>query len=239
MDSRTAKVSRWLAKIFGDQQVPFYEVNPWTMDVLFRLMEQNETRDRDAMQLIEDVEQKTVEYKSDADYMQDFIMESVGLSTTCFSNNGSSCLKNLVNSSLALDLKDTSQSRDLLETDGNLITAKAKAECKKQNANFFRKKMNEWSQLSQTLENDLKQVGFDESLDHQSLVELSERLENVKKEVESLNVKLKSYLDLTPNFYSAKVKIEETKLELNKVDRLLSEKMDDLRCGSPEVNLLN
>ncbi|XP_038649312.1 HAUS augmin-like complex subunit 1 isoform X1 [Scyliorhinus canicula] len=282
MDSRTAKVSRWLAKIFGDQQVPFYEVNPWTMDVLFRLMEQNETRDRDAMQLIEDVEQKTVEYKSDADYMQDFIMESVGLSTTCFSNNGSSCLKNLVNSSLALDLKDTSQSsfvlaindltsdrtaaenrsqtvvirdlskklteaismeksleKDLLETDGNLITAKAKAECKKQNANFFRKKMNEWSQLSQTLENDLKQVGFDESLDHQSLVELSERLENVKKEVESLNVKLKSYLDLTPNFYSAKVKIEETKLELNKVDRLLSEKMDDLRCGSPEVNLLN
>ncbi|GCB76959.1 hypothetical protein scyTo_0018404, partial [Scyliorhinus torazame] len=128
---------------------------------------------------------------------------------------------------------------DLLETDANLITAKAKAECKKQNADFFRKKMNEWSQLSQTLENDLKQVGFDESLDHQSLVELSERLENVKKEVESLNVKLKSYLDLTPNFYSAKVKIEETKLELNKVDRLLSEKMDDLRCGSPEVNLLD
>ncbi|GCB70869.1 hypothetical protein scyTo_0010871 [Scyliorhinus torazame] len=74
-------------------------------------MEQNETRDRDAMQLIEDVKQKTVEYKSDADYMQDFIMESVGLSTTSFSSNGSSCLKNLVNSSLALDLKDTSQTR--------------------------------------------------------------------------------------------------------------------------------
>ncbi|XP_078078929.1 HAUS augmin-like complex subunit 1 isoform X2 [Mustelus asterias] len=270
----------WLAKIFGDQ-IPFYEVNPWSMDILYRLMERNETRDRDAMHLIEDMKQKTVEYKSDADYMQDFIMETVGLSSTSFSSNGSSCLKSLVNSSLALDLKDTSQTsfvlaindlasdrtaaeiasqtviisdlskkltqtinleksleKDLLDTDSQLISAKAKAECKKQNADFFTKKMNEWSQLSRSLESDLKQVGFDASLDHHSLVELSERLENVKKEVESLNAKLKSYLDLTPNFYSAKVKIEETKLELNKVDRLLSEKMDNLRCGLPEVNLL-
>ncbi|XP_041047428.1 HAUS augmin-like complex subunit 1 isoform X1 [Carcharodon carcharias] len=281
MDSKTDKVSMWLSKIFGDQQIPFYEVNPWSMDVLYRLMERNETRDRDTMQLIEDVKQKTVEYKSDADYMQDFIMESVGLSSTSLSSNGSSCLKNLVDSSLALDLKDTSQTsfvlaindltsdrtaaenrsqtlvisdlmkklteaivleksleKDLLTTDSNLIEAKAKAECKKQNADFFIKKMNEWNQLSQSLENDLKQVGFDASLDHQSLVELSERLENVKKEVESLNAKLNSYLNLTPNVYSAKVKIEETKLELNKVDRLLSEKMDDLRCASPELNLL-
>ncbi|XP_067886099.1 HAUS augmin-like complex subunit 1 isoform X2 [Heterodontus francisci] len=281
MDSKTAKVSMWLAKIFGDQQIPFYEVNPWTMDVLYRLMEQNETRDRDVTQLIEDLKQKTMEYKSDADYMHDFIMESVGLSSTSFSSNGTSCLKNLVNSSLALDLKDTSQTsfvlaindltsertaaenrsqtvvisdlskkltetvileksleKDLLQTDASLTEAKAKAECKKQNADFFIKKMKEWNQLSQSLENDLKQVGFDASLDHQSLVELSERLESVKKEVESLNAKLKSYLDLTPNFYAAKVKIEETKLELKKVDRLLSEKMDDLGCVVPDVNLL-
>ncbi|XP_048451104.1 HAUS augmin-like complex subunit 1 isoform X1 [Rhincodon typus] len=281
MDSKTAKVSTWLSKIFEDQQVPFYEVNPWTMDVLCRLMERNEMRDSDVMQLIEDVKQKSVEYKSDADYLQGFIMESVGLSSTSLSSNGSSCLKNLVNSSLALDLKDTSQTsfvlaikdlasdclaaenrsqvvvisdlskkltetinleksleKDLLQTDACLIEAKAKAECKKQNAEFFRKKMKEWSQLSQSLESDLKQVGFDACLDHQSLVELSERLENVKKEVESLNAKLKSYHDLTPNFYSAKVKIEETKLELSKVDRLLSEKMDALSCVSPEVNPL-
>ncbi|XP_043541799.1 HAUS augmin-like complex subunit 1 isoform X2 [Chiloscyllium plagiosum] len=111
MDSKTAKVSTWLSKIFEDQQIPFYEVNPWTMDVLYRLMERNEMRDCDIMQLIEDVKQKSVEYKSDADYLQDFIMESAGLSSTSLSSNGSSCLKNLVNSSLALDLKDTSQTR--------------------------------------------------------------------------------------------------------------------------------
>ncbi|XP_067839114.1 HAUS augmin-like complex subunit 1 [Heptranchias perlo] len=281
MDSKSAKVSMWLSKIFGDQQIPFYEVNPWTMDVLCRLMERNETRNHDVIQLIEDLKQKTVEYKSDAGYKQEFIMESVGLSPTSLSSNGSSCLKNLVDSSLALDLKDTSQTSfvlaindltsdrtaaknrsqrviisdlskkltemiilekslqmDLQTTDTELTAAKAKAECKKQNVDFFIRKMKEWSQLTHSIENDLKKAGFEPSLDHQSMVELSERLEIVKKEVASLNAKLKSYLDLTPNLYAAKVKIEETKLELKKVDHLLSEKMEDLECMVPEVNLL-
>eukprot|EP00061_Rhincodon_typus_P013630 g40135.t1 len=39
------------------------------MDVLCRLMERNEMRDSDVMQLIEDVKQKSVEYKSDETLM--------------------------------------------------------------------------------------------------------------------------------------------------------------------------
>uniref|UniRef100_UPI00398E3701 HAUS augmin-like complex subunit 1 n=1 Tax=Pristiophorus japonicus TaxID=55135 RepID=UPI00398E3701 len=281
MDSKSAKVSTWLSKMFGDQQIPLYEVNPWTMEVLSRLMEQNETRDRDTIRLIEDLKEKTEEYKSDADYMQELMRESVGLSISRLSSNGSNCLKNLVDYGLALDVKDTSLTsfvlaindltsdrtaaeirsqrviisdlskklnktillekslqQDLLKADADLTDAKGKAECKKQNLEFFRKKMKEWSILSQTLEADLRQVGFDANLDHRSLVELSERLESVKKEVESLTAKLTSYRDLTPNLYAAKVKIEETKLELKKIDGLLAEKMEDLECVMPELSLL-
>ncbi|XP_072898395.1 HAUS augmin-like complex subunit 1 [Hemitrygon akajei] len=281
MDSKSAKVSMWLSKMFGDQQVPSFEENPWTMDILCQLMEWNETRDCDVTQLIEDLKQKTEEYKSDADYVQDFIMDSVGLSTSSLSSTGSSCLKTLVDSSLALNLKDTSQTSfvlaindltsdrleaenrrqrdliselskklteiimlekslqtDLLKTDDDVIEAKAKAENRKQNMDVFIKKMKEWSQLSQNLENELKKVGFDSSLDHRSLVELSEKLKNVNQEVASLNEKLKSYQDLTPNLYAAKVKIEETKLELKKFEQLLSEKMEGMWSLVPENNLL-
>ncbi|XP_069779889.1 HAUS augmin-like complex subunit 1 isoform X2 [Narcine bancroftii] len=260
----------WLSKVFGEQQVPSYEVNPWTMDVLCQLMEWNKTRDHDIGQLIEDLKQKTVEYKSDANYIQDFLMDSVGLSTSELSGSGSNYLNILVECSLALSLKDTRQSSfmlaindltsdrmaaenrsqrdlisdlskklteaimlekslqtDLLKADTEVIEAKAKVEKRKENVDFFRKKMKEWSQLSQNLENELKKVGFDPSLNHRSLVELSQKLENVKKEVASLNAKLKSYLDLTPNLYAAKVKIEETKLELKKMDDLLAEKMEE------------
>lgn len=270
----------WLSKMFGDQQVPSYEVNPWTTDILCRLMEWNETRDHDVKLLIEDVKQKTEEYKSDTSYLEDFLMASVGLSASSLSSNGSGFLKMLVDSSLALQLKDTSQTSfmlaiddltsdrltsenrsqreilselskkltesimlekslqaDLQKIDHDVTEQHAKAENKKQNMDFFVKKMKEWSQLSKNLENELKKVGFDPSLNHRSLVELSEKLENVKKEVTSLNAKLKSYLDLTPNLYAAKVKVEETKLELKKIDLLLAEKMENLESLMSEGNL--
>ncbi|XP_032890226.1 HAUS augmin-like complex subunit 1 [Amblyraja radiata] len=280
MDSQSAKVSMWLSKMFGDQQVPSYEVNPWTTDILCRLMEWNETRDHDVELLIEDVKQKTEEYKSDTSYLEDFLMASVGLSASSLSSNGSGFLKMLVDSSLALQLKDTSQTSfmlaiddltsdrltsenrsqreilselskkltesimlekslqaDLQKIDHDVMEQNTKAENKKQNMDFFVKKMKEWSQLSKNLENELKKVGFDPSLNHRSLVELSEKLENVKKEVASLNAKLKSYLDLTPNLYAAKVKVEETKLELKKIDLLLAEKMENLESLMSEGNL--
>ncbi|XP_078265410.1 HAUS augmin-like complex subunit 1 [Rhinoraja longicauda] len=281
MDSQSEKISMWLSKMFGDQQIPSYEVNPRTTDILCRLMEWNETRDHDVELLIEDLKQKAEEYKSDTSYLEDFLMDSVGLSASSLSSNGSSFLKILVDSSLALNLKDTSQTSfmlavddltsdrltaenrnqrellsaqskkltesimlekslqtDLQNANSDVVEQNAKAENKKQNVDFFIKKMKEWSQLSQNLENELKKVGFDASLDHRSLVELSEKLENVKKEVASLNAKLKSYLDLTPNLYAAKVKVEETKLELKKIDLLLSEKMENLESLVPEGNLL-
>uniref|UniRef100_A0ACB8ENW4 Uncharacterized protein n=1 Tax=Sphaerodactylus townsendi TaxID=933632 RepID=A0ACB8ENW4_9SAUR len=64
-------------------------------------------------------------------------------------------------------------------------------------------------------EEQLSVTGMDPSLTHESLVSLSEKLAELKKQAAPLKKKLDSYLDLTPSPSLARVKIEEAKRELS------------------------
>lgn len=53
--------------MFGDQQVPHFEVNTRTVDILYHIAESSEARCRDTTLLIEDLKQKTSEYEAEGE----------------------------------------------------------------------------------------------------------------------------------------------------------------------------
>ncbi|NXC19332.1 HAUS1 protein, partial [Corythaeola cristata] len=102
------QVTSWLKKTFGDEPIPQYEVNAWTVDYLYELAECSEARNRDVCLLIEDTKQKAEEYEARANYLQSLLSESLGLSMSSLSSKGISFLNILVNSAMTLETKDTS-----------------------------------------------------------------------------------------------------------------------------------
>ncbi|XP_055994203.1 HAUS augmin-like complex subunit 1 isoform X1 [Sorex fumeus] len=107
-EEKEAQVAAWLKKVFGDHPIPQYEVNSRTTEILHHLSERNRVRDRDVSLVIEDLKQKAGEYESEAQHLQDFLMESVSLSPACLSSTGSRYLNALVDSAMTLEAKDTS-----------------------------------------------------------------------------------------------------------------------------------
>ncbi|KAM7166408.1 HAUS augmin-like complex subunit 1 isoform 2-T2 [Macrochelys suwanniensis] len=228
------KITLWLKRTFGDQPIPQYEVNSRTVDILYELMECNETRDRDVSLVIDDMKQKTAEYESEVNYLQDLLMESVNLSFNSLSSAGTSYLNALVDSAMALETKDTSLARDLKKTEEHLAMEKAKADSRTQNMKFLKDKSEDFKFRIKAAEEQLSASGMDPSLTHQSLVSLSEKLTELKQQTVPLKKKLESYLDLTPNPSLARVKIEEAKRELNALEAEFSSKVDMMALSVPE-----
>ncbi|KAM7126632.1 HAUS augmin-like complex subunit 1 isoform 1-T1 [Molossus nigricans] len=110
-EEKEAQVAVWLKKIFGDHPIPQYEVNPRTTEILYHLSERNRVRDRDVHLVIADLKQKASEYESEAKHLQDLLMESVNFSPANLSSTGSRYLNALVDSAVALEIKDTSVAR--------------------------------------------------------------------------------------------------------------------------------
>ena len=52
----------WLQKLYGEQQIPSYEINQQTIGILYDLMKKNEQQDEWTAALIADLQQKTDEY---------------------------------------------------------------------------------------------------------------------------------------------------------------------------------
>ncbi|NXX35270.1 HAUS1 protein, partial [Nicator chloris] len=102
------QVTLWLKKIYGDVPVPEYEVNERTVDILHEVMECNEERDRDVMLLIEDLKDRATKYEAEADYWQDILGESLGLSVGSLSQEATTDLIDLVESAVELEAEDTS-----------------------------------------------------------------------------------------------------------------------------------
>ncbi|XP_051825638.1 HAUS augmin-like complex subunit 1 isoform X3 [Antechinus flavipes] len=270
-EEKAEKIALWLKKIFGDQPIPKYEVNPRTTDILYHLSECNKTRDRDVSLVIEDLKQKARDYESEAKYLQDLLMESVNLSFTSLSSIGSSYLNALVDSALVLETKDTSLAsfipavnslaadlfrtkarneemevelnklgknltatlilekclrEDLKKAELHLSVEKARVDSRISNIDFLKAKSDDLRLRIKAAEEQLSARGMDDSLSHQSLMALSERLAELKQQTAPLKKKLESYLDLMPNPSLAQVKIEEAKRELNSMDAELTKKVD-------------
>ncbi|KAF3829837.1 hypothetical protein GH733_001788, partial [Mirounga leonina] len=185
------RVAAWLKKIFGDHPIPQYEVNARTTEILHHLSERNRVRDRDVYLVIEDLKQKASEYESEVnDLTSDLFRtksknEEIKLELAKLEKNLTATL--VLEKCLREDLK---------KAELHLTTERAKVDNRLQNMDF------------------LKAKGMDASLSHQSLVALSEKLAELKRQTIPLKKKLESYLDLMPNPSLAQVKIEEAKREL-------------------------
>ncbi|CAI9591666.1 unnamed protein product [Staurois parvus] len=94
--------------MFDDKALPPYEVNTRTVELLCQLAEWNEARDKDLTLVIEDQKVKTAEIKAEATYLQELLSDSMGPSYTNLSRMGNTYLNQLVDSCLALEIKDSS-----------------------------------------------------------------------------------------------------------------------------------
>ena len=58
-------MEEWLGKVYGEEQVPAYEINQRTISILYDLMKKNEQQDKWTSLMIQDLEQKTDEYAAE------------------------------------------------------------------------------------------------------------------------------------------------------------------------------
>ncbi|XP_044287218.1 HAUS augmin-like complex subunit 1 [Varanus komodoensis] len=115
---------------------------------------------------------------------------------------------------------------DLRKTEELIVMEKAKADSRTQNLKFLKEKSEDMKCRVKAAEEQLSASGLDASLTHESLVDLSEKLAELKKQAIPLKKKLESYLDLTPSPSLARVKIEEAKRELEALEAEFSAKVD-------------
>ncbi|KAM6471112.1 HAUS augmin-like complex subunit 1 isoform 1-T1 [Liasis olivaceus] len=115
---------------------------------------------------------------------------------------------------------------DVMKTEDDLIVERAKADSRTQNMKFLKEKSEDIKFRIKSAEEQLSASGLDASLTHESLVTLSEKLAELKKQAVPLKKKLESYLDLTPSPSLARVKIEEAKRELEALEAEFSTKVD-------------
>ncbi|NXS32223.1 HAUS1 protein, partial [Pomatostomus ruficeps] len=102
------QVTLWLKKIYVDVPIPKYEVNERTVDILHKVMKCNVERDRDLSWLIEDMKVQATKYEAEAEYWQDILGESLGLSVDSLSKEATTDFSDMVESAMALEVKDTS-----------------------------------------------------------------------------------------------------------------------------------
>uniref|UniRef100_A0A7N4P973 HAUS augmin like complex subunit 1 n=1 Tax=Sarcophilus harrisii TaxID=9305 RepID=A0A7N4P973_SARHA len=188
-------IALWLKKIFGDQPIPKYEVNPRTTDILYHLSECNKTRDRDVSLVIEDLKQKARDYESEAKYLQDLLMESVSLSFTSLSSIGSSYLNALVDSALVLETKDTSLASFIPAVNSlaaDLFRTKARNEEMEVELNKLGKNLTATLILEKCLREDLKKAELHLSVEKARVDSRISNIDFLKAKSDDLRLRIKA-----------------------------------------------
>ncbi|NXU39366.1 HAUS1 protein, partial [Drymodes brunneopygia] len=174
------QVTLWLKKIFGDEPVPVYEVNERTVDILHEVMECNEERDKDVLLLIEDMKDRAAKYKAQAEFWQEILEESLGLSEGSLSQEATADLTDLVESAMKLEVENTSLTSfysAINSMTSELYETKSKNQEMEQKLNTLTKKLTSSLTLEKQLKEDVKKV------------EESQAAEKVKAAIRSKNLK--------------------------------------------------
>ncbi|XP_072216060.1 HAUS augmin-like complex subunit 1 [Excalfactoria chinensis] len=155
MEEKLHRVISWLKKVFESQALPPFKKSRQAIDLLYVLAEYSEERERDAAVLIEDMKERAAEYDAEAEYLQSILTETLDLSPSALSEEGSAHLKTLVDSAMILETKDTSLTSyfyAISERNWELLVAETK------NKELEQKLLNVKNKLSATLklENQLR-----------------------------------------------------------------------------------
>ncbi|KAM9846406.1 HAUS augmin-like complex subunit 1 [Aulostomus maculatus] len=108
MCEKIKKVNSWLSTVLGDHPVPQFEVNTRTVDLLYQLAQASEARCSDTVLLVEDLKQKTSEYRAEGSHLQDVLLQGVGLSSASLSKPAGDYVSALVDNAMVLGVRDTS-----------------------------------------------------------------------------------------------------------------------------------
>ncbi|NXH55017.1 HAUS1 protein, partial [Rhabdornis inornatus] len=194
------QVTLWLKKIYGDMPIPQYEVNERTVDILYEVMECNEERDKDVMLLIEDMKDQTAKYEAEAEYWQDILGESLGLSEDSLSQEATADLADLVESAMELEVEDTSLTSFYSAINymtSELYKTKSKNEEMELKLKTLTKKLTSALMMEKQLEGDIEKL------------KESQEAERAKAEIRSKNLKF-----LEDKSKDLKIKIKEAEDQL-------------------------
>ncbi|KAK2138950.1 hypothetical protein LSH36_2191g00002 [Paralvinella palmiformis] len=106
-------VCQWLDTVCGTDAVPSYEINPTTVDCLWKLMKRNQKQEKVISFVIDDLRQKAAEYSMEATRIGN-VLSNIGLSCGSLSKSGTASLSTLVNMALVLHTKDASDTSLML-----------------------------------------------------------------------------------------------------------------------------
>lgn len=99
--------------LFGDKNVPSYELNQHTINILYELMTRNMRKEKDTQLLMEDLRQKILEYDAESRRLEN-ILQCLSLTSSSLSQSGLMSLRTLVNVAISLNIKDASEVSYLL-----------------------------------------------------------------------------------------------------------------------------
>lgn len=195
MCEKTIKVTQWLSNIFGDQPIPHYEVNTRTMEILYQLAECSEARCRDVVLLTEDLKQKAAEYGTEGSYLQELLLEGVGLSSSSLSKTASSYLNALEGSAMALNTKDTSLASyvpAMNDLTADILATEKKNQEMDHELTILRKKLTSALVLRKSLQEDLSKTEENQVVEKARAENRLQNMDFFKAKSEDLKFRIKA-----------------------------------------------
>ncbi|XP_040277062.1 HAUS augmin-like complex subunit 1 [Bufo bufo] len=248
MDEKSTKIILWLKKIFGDKVLPPYEVNTRTVDLLYQLAEWNEARDKDLTLVLEDQKLKTAEIKAEAAYLQELLTDSLGPSYTNLSRMGNTYLNQLVDSCLALEIKDSSLGSYIPavnELSAELVMTEASNQELESELRNLRKKLTDALVLEKTLEQDLKKAEDQCSMEKAKAEVKAQNLKKLKAKSEEYKYMMQTAKDQLSSAgmedsltHRSLMSLSETLMELKEQSTATKEKLKSYLDLAPNPSLV-
>ncbi|KAG8456808.1 hypothetical protein GDO86_002554 [Hymenochirus boettgeri] len=248
MEERSAKIVMWLKKMFGDKPVPPYEVNTRTVEILYQLAEWNEARDKDLTLVIDDLKLKSSEIKAEAKYLQDLLAEALGPSYTNLSRMGTNYLNQIVDSCLALELKDSSLSSYIPavnDLSSELISVEMSNQELEAELTSLRKKLTDALVLEKSLEQDLRKAEEQCNSDKSKVEIRSQNMKKLKDKSEEYKYKIRAAQDQLTSAgmeesltHRSLVSLSETLCELKAQSVASKEKLNSYLDLAPNPSLV-
>lgn len=248
MDEKSTKIILWLKKIFGDKLLPPYEVNTRTVELLYQLAEWNEARDKDLTLVLEDQKLKTAEIKAEAGYLQELLTDSLGPSYTNLSRMGNTYLNQLVDSCLALEIKDSSLASYIPavnELSADLVATEARNQELELELTNLRKKLTNAVVLEKTLEQDLRKAEEQCNMEKGKVEVRAQYLKILKDKSEEYKYKIQAAKDQLSSAgmedsltHRSLVSLSETLTELKEQSTATKEKLKSYLDLAPNPSLV-
>ncbi|KAM4050677.1 HAUS augmin-like complex subunit 1 isoform 2-T3 [Anomaloglossus baeobatrachus] len=218
------------------------------MELLYQLAERGEERNKDLALVMEDQKQKTEEIKAEALYFQEMLKDGLGPSYGHLSRMANTYLNQLVDSCLALEIKDSSLSSYVLavnELSGSLLTMESNCREVEMGLRYTRKKLTDAVVLEKSLEQDLKKAEEQCSVEKakvevkaQNLKKLQVKSEEYKYKIQTAKDELSSAEMEDTLTHRALVSLSESLLELKAESTATKEKLKSYLDLAPNPSLV-